>query len=201
MSVSSHPYHRDKPMQREPTENLLCDECEGLLGSYETRTADTIRLLRKTQRKGRIVTIPDDKARCENLRLFVLANLWRCHVSEENHGLSSVDLGYHAQRIRQILLGEAELGQHSNYPLIVCRIDGADHTNAMHEPKQIRLHGLNAQRFMAQGFEWIQIVSNEGQKALEWPVPFIGEYDDVIVPVYFTTDDKLRRRLYTKWPK
>jgi len=141
---------------REP---LLCLVCEGKLSRYEHYARHLL------TDPTRLVVPPvgqhvPDQAEYRRFKLFQLSILWRAHVATDRL-FRTVDLGPHAERLRQMLYAE-QPGAPTEYPCVLGAMYlGADRCRDL-ILGVIQYHhgGHHRYVFTYAGFIWTFLVSN-----------------------------------------
>ena len=196
IAISNHPGHKPKPFPKGFRESLLCDDCEGQLSIYETYTANLLRRPGdKFGPRDKVVRIPNFDY--HKLKLFGLSLIWRCHVAQRPL-FKGVDLGPHAEKIRQLIVTK-QPGTPSEYPFAIIKIAGATSASrVMHTPSATRLNGHNAYLFLGYGYEWIFVISSHSAE-LPKNHPFVGMKSDLEILLYHRSQQdflqEMRRRM------
>jgi hypothetical protein len=178
ISVTSHPLHGARPMQKGLRERLLCAACESLFSKHEAYAADLLRQLDQTPESppGRIIVQGFDP---NSFRLFGLSLLWRAHVAK-GYMFRDVKLGPHAQRIRAMLRNENP-GQPHEYPFTFAKIVGLDtHGHILIAPMRAKYQGHTVYHFMARGYEWVFLVSSASSHVREI-FPYVGSEKELVI--------------------
>lgn len=190
ISVTNHPLHRPRPMQKGLRERLLCAQCEEKFSKYETYSAALLRRVDNApETRPGLVIIPD--VDLSAFRLFGLSLLWRAHVAK-GHMFRDVRLGPHAQRIRTMLHSE-DAGEPHEYAFTFARIAGLEtHGKMIIAPMPARYDGHRIYHFMARGYEWVFMVANVSAHIRE-VFPYVGSERALVVAT--VTHDK--RQLFS----
>lgn len=198
ISVTSHPLHRPRPMQKGLREHLLCAVCEAKLSKHETYAAS---LLREVDQKpetpsGRVVI---EAPNLESLRLFGLSLLWRAHIAR-GYMFRDVKLGPHALRIREMLMHEDPQDPHV-YPFTFAKIVGLDtHGQMIIAPRKTRYNGHVVYHFMARGFEWVFMVATVSHVIREF-FPYVGSERSLVIATISEDKQQLFARVRKSFPK
>ena len=189
ISVTSHPRHRPRPMQRGLTEPLLCSPCDGQIGRYESYSATLLRRADAAvdqNQKGITLAEVDFTL----FRLFGLSLLWRAHIAR-GHLFATVNLGPFAARIASMIRHE-DPGEPHEFGFALAKVVGLDtHGSMITAPAISRYEGHRAYHFMARGYDWAFVVSGRSDR-LRDQFPFIGDHSVLHIP--FIARD--RRRLF-----
>ena len=111
----------DKTRQTGFWERLLCKRCETKFSGYETYASEHLLNAKLTPPRGGVayalasLTVTD----YATLKLFLLSLLWRVGVARGKF-ISAVNLGAHAEGLRQMLLTE-DPGQPDEYGCLITR--------------------------------------------------------------------------------
>jgi hypothetical protein len=197
VSVTDHPRHRPRIMQKGLREHLLCAACEGRLSRYETYVAALLRAIDVDFAHGsRGMAIPGvDFA---FLRLFALSLLWRCHVAG-SHMFSAVDLGSHAETIRRILQSET-LPEPYTHGFAIAKITGLEtHGDLIISPVEASWKGQLAYLLSARGYEWVLFIGTLAHE-LRTEVPMVGANDLLIVQTVEYSKEELFASLRNAFP-
>ena len=173
---SSAPF---KVLQKGLREPLLCQECEGRLGVFESYFA---RFWYKRSALPPVVNDPEvvltgiDYSR---FKLFILSIAWRASVSSQ-----ASSLGPHEAQMRAMLMN-ADPGPMHQYPIFAGVIVDTD-TNqpwdgVMLAPLKIRVKSHWARRMVFGGAAWTVLTSRHQTLPLEGH--FLSERGELILPV------------------
>lgn len=189
ISVTSHPRHRPRPMQRGLTEPLMCSACDTRIGRYESYAATVLRradAMAGTASDGITLTDIDFTL----FRLFGLSLLWRAHIAR-SYMFSAVKLGPFAARLTA-MIHEGDPGEPPEFGFALAKVVGLDtHASMISAPAANRYHGHRVYNFMARGYEWVFVVSGSSDR-LRDRFPFVGQDPILCIPI-LTRD---RRRLF-----
>jgi hypothetical protein len=190
ISVTSHPRHKPRPMQRGITEPLLCSACDGRFGRYESYAAILFRRAdAEAATASRGIALAD--VDFTQLRLFGMSLLWRAHVAQ-SHMFRAVDLGRRAEPLRR-MLREGNAGEPHEYGFALAKVVGLElHGEMISAPVPAKYEGHRAYRFMARGYEWAFVVSGSA-RSLKEEFPFVGTHTQLYLP--FLKKDK--RQLFS----
>ena len=197
MSVSTHPRQKPKLVQVGLREYLLCLDCEKHINSYEKYSANLLRGV-DTYRSldNQRIVIPNYDYHL--FKLFGLSLIWRAHISS-HHFFSAVNLGPHADRIRQMILSN-DPGQPREYCFSLLKIDGAlTATRMLQAPVKVRFQNHNAYQLMALGFEWVFIISSHSDYLTD-EYPFIGLTPELVILIEHTTQGRFIQDMVEKMP-
>ena len=200
VSISRHPHHPTRRFQKGYRERRLCQGCESLLSRYETASAKTLRnILALAPDEQKVIAAEYDSP---SFRLFGLSILWRMHVSTLFQ-FQKVDLGPHAEEIRQ-LLNEEDPKNPVMYPFFLMRVTGSKSAErTIIAPVPFKISGRKGYVLLAMGFNWIFCVSSDCA-GLERQLPFVGTTEYLLVPVRFETDSHFLSQLAaltSRWGK
>lgn len=207
VSVSNHPRHsRPLTMQKGLRERLLCQDCEGRLGRYESYAAALLmRAGREADSASRIGTSPA-VARItpfdySTFKLFGLSVLWRMGESSL-HFYSAVRLGPHQERLRTMILAD-DPGEPQKYPFVLVRIAGVDFAPTFigaPGPTRFGDDAIRAYTLVAMGFDWVFLASAQTGEIGRNPY-FVGNaLPDLLVPVRHQSRDEYIRELRSYVP-
>ncbi len=142
--------------------NILCKECDGRIGRWDQHACETL----KSENRKLTVTVTDDglafdhdgkilsytveNANAELISKFALSVLWRCHHSTREEAIT-VDLGPHAEKIRDILLSDMSI---SNHQYDVCLEYHEDFSLVMWQGRWRIEDGVTFNTFMAANFSF-----------------------------------------------
>ena len=179
ISVTNHPLHRPRPMQKGLRERLLCAQCEEKFSKRETYSAALLRRVDSaSQSRSGLVVMRD--VDFSAFRLFALSLLWRAHVAK-GHMFGDVRLGPHASRIRT-MLHTGDAGEPHEYPFTFARVAGLDtHGQMIIAPMPARYGGNRVYHFMARGYEWVFMVAKVSAYIRE-SFPYVGCESALLVP-------------------
>lgn len=198
ISVTSHPLHGARPVQKGLRERLLCAACESQFSKHETYAADLLRQLDRTPESapGRIVVQTFD---LNSFRLFGLSLLWRANVAK-GYMFRDVKLGPHAARIHAMLRNE-DPGQPHEYPFTFAKIVGLDtHGQMLIAPMRAKYEGHTVYHFMARGYEWVFMVSTASSHAREI-FPYVGSERPLIIATVTHDKQQLFSALRRAFPR
>lgn len=196
-SISNHPHHRPRLLQKGFTERLLCEVCDGKLSRYETYSA---RLLRRadeaTDANVHGAVLQDVNFR--DFRLFGLSLLWRMHVSSL-HMFRVVRLGVHAERLRRMLAAD-DPGQPHEYGFLIWKVAGLKMTGDMLvAPLRAKLKGHIAYQMTARGYRWVFTVSSTTYSLGGYL--FVGAHAELPIPNIYEDQQSLFRKLQRAFPR
>jgi hypothetical protein len=155
-------------VQKGVREELLCEECEGLLSEHENHWKQVFfgSEAVKIERVGNKF-IGLDYAK---MKLFQLSILWRAGISS-NFFFGKVNLGQHEERLRRMIL-EGRPGRAWEYP---CLMSVLLHENevvsgCIVQPMRIRFAGHTCYRFVFGGLLWVHFASSHAplSEVMEW---------------------------------
>lgn len=139
-------------------ERLLCDKCEQRFSEWERYASLVLKggIPLTHQREGNVIRVSGlDYTR---FKLFQLSVLWRAGVSTL-HFFQKVELGEHAEILRQLLLA-GDPGSVDRYGCLMFGLknEGQKLTNLIVPPKKVQISGHVAYRFVFGGFLWAMFV-------------------------------------------
>jgi hypothetical protein len=197
VSVTSHPMHKPRSMQKGFREHLLCAECETQFSKYESYAATLLRRADAAPILNGGITLTD--VDFKTFRLFGLSLLWRLHLSR-THTFRAVDLGPHAEGIRTMLQRE-DPGEPHEYGFALIKATGLDtEGEIMIGPAPGRYHGVRVYHFMARGYRWVFLVSRK-PLALQDQLPSIGTNGRLFIPAVEHDKQTIYRQLRRAFPK
>lgn len=181
IGVDPRPDKKDRVLQKGIREPLLCGDCEGKLSKWEVYAAGVMRQLPTTAdcKPGDVVWQRGlDYAK---IKLFQMSLLWRCSIAE-GPTFAEVDLGPHAERLRQMLLAE-DTGRPWEYGCIIAALRKSERwTGIVKFPGKLRIEGHNAYHLVVKGLVWLYVVSSHAQK-LSGQGSFLSESGDLPIHV------------------
>jgi hypothetical protein len=198
ISVTDHPLHGPRVMQQGLRERLLCAGCESKLSRYESYSASLLR------RVDDALALHPDSATVANVdfatfRLFGLSLIWRMHVAE-SHMFHEVDLGPHAERIRERLVAE-DPAEPSSYGFAIAKVTGLELSGDMIiSPTKRKFGERRTYQLMARGFEWVFVIAHDAA-ALQPVFPFVGSTATLHVPVVHRDQRQLFEQIRRAFPR
>jgi len=149
---------REKPIQKGIREPLLCKQCENTLGEIERVVAPILKRAIakiKTAGLGQVVT---ESAPYRELKLFLLATLWRAGVASGSNW-AGADLGHHEDQIRQMLI-EGTPGPVTAFPVMAIAPPDLDKLLRVIVPvRRGELCGFRVVHFMFYGLHWYYLLA------------------------------------------
>ena len=178
ISVTTHPRHKPKLLQKGFWEHLLCKDCDGQISRYETYAANILRRCDDYRtRDDTAIVIPNFDYQL--FKLFGLSLIWRSHISS-NHMFKLVRLGPHAEKMRSMILNENPGGPFE-YCFTLLKLEGSQIAASMiHGPTPARFYRHKAYVFPAYGFEWSFIVSSHLDYLTD-KYPFMGVVPELVI--------------------
>ena len=153
---------KNKFIQKGYRENLLCEDCEGVINKYETYFAKTWYQQKKLPDKienNRIVLTGLDYT---NFKLFHLSVLWRASISTRDEFKNVYIIQRHQERLRRMVLNN-DPGSEDRYSFFAIALTDNDNNvvhEAIMEAVQSKYAGHRIYVFIFAGCCWYYFVSN-----------------------------------------
>jgi hypothetical protein len=197
VSVTDHPRHKPRRMQKGLREYLLCAMCESQFGKYESYAAALLRRADQAlEGKSDGARIPDTDFL--SFRLFGLSLLWRMHIAS-SHMFKEVQLGPHGERLRHMLQSQ-QPGMPHEYGFALAKVTGLNsHGDMILSPARTKYRGLHSYHFMARGYEWAFVVSSQAA-SLRGHFPFVASDPVLYVPTIVLDQSALFAELREAFP-
>lgn len=143
-------------------ENLLCEDCEGVINKYETYFSNTWYQQKKLPDKIEHDTIILHDLDYANFKLFHLSVLWRASISTIDQFKNINIIQRHQERLRQMILSSTP-GSEDRYSFFAVVLTDKDN-NVFHEaimtPVNSKYAGHRVYVFIFAGCCWYYFVSN-----------------------------------------
>ena len=184
VGVDPRPEQKDRVLQKGLREDLMCEQCEGLLSGIERYGAEILRDLPSTEscKAGDIVWKRGiDYAR---FKLFQMSLVWRCSIAQ-SLTFSNVALGPHEETVRSMLLGRNP-GEPWEYGCVLAALRKPGSVEGMVKfPGRLRLEGHFAYHMVVWGLVWLFVVSSHANR-LSGRGSFLSEKGDL--PIHVTSN-------------
>jgi hypothetical protein len=191
ISISGHPLHNTKHLQKGFREYLLCRDCETKFSVYEGYASKAIKKINDISIQGkRYIEIDLDY---KLFKLFGLSLIWRCHISSNNM-FTQVDLGKHAENIRKMLINENP-GHPNKYCILLIKVTEDMLQRTIVSPVRTRFLNHNAYTLLALGIRWILTISS-GSNNVPRDDRFLGMLPALRIPVMSGNLEQLINRIH-----
>jgi hypothetical protein len=139
-------------------EELLCEDCEGLLSRWETYAAELLfQKAKMTERNGQFVA---HDVNYTEFKLFQLSLLWRTAVSSRKE-IPDIDLGPHEEAMRKMLLSSTP-GPPPKYGCMMFFVPDQTEmlSGGLFPPDLVKVDGHHCYRCIFGGVFWVYFVSS-----------------------------------------
>jgi hypothetical protein len=151
LKVTSGSVSKAFPQLGETDSEILCADCDGVLGKNDDYAVD---VCRKFKADDRAEIFEDKSVDAERFSKFILSLLWRASISKRGRYCQVVTFGPYEKIAREITFGARPISEMLAFKLIVSRLRSRDHDvdRIITDPVRFKLEGLNAYTFFLNGF-------------------------------------------------
>jgi hypothetical protein len=169
-------------------QHLLCSECDGRLGRWESASAQILRRVVGAQvEPSGLIEIRDFDY--TSFKLFAISLLWRFDVTRLGF-FSAVRLGPFSNVAKRLLLNGTPGPPHL-FGFAIARSAAYEIARTvLTPPEPIRYQGCRGYFFLAYGFTWAFVVSADSNQLRDY-FPFVGAETTLKVPVLEQSRDSL----------
>lgn len=153
---------KNKFIQKGYRENLLCEDCEGVINKYETYFAKTWYQQKKLPDKLENSHLILNGLDYVNFKLFHLSVLWRASISTRDDFKNVNIIQRHQERLRKMILNN-DPGSETRFSFFAIALTDNDNKvvhEAIMEPVNSKYAGHRIYVFIFAGCCWYYFVSN-----------------------------------------
>jgi len=169
-------------------QHLLCADCDGRIGRWESSAAQLLRRLAAAPvSSSGLIEVPDFEY--SSFKLFGISLLWRFDITRLSF-FSAVRLGPFGELAKRALLAGNPGPPHS-LGFAIARSGAYDLLKTVVTPPQsLRYRGRRGYFFLSYGFIWAFVVSSDAH-GLAGTFPFVGADPILRVPILEASQDAM----------
>jgi hypothetical protein len=151
LKVTGGEVDKSYPQLGETDSDILCADCDGVLGKNDEYAIDVCRKFKADDRGD---LFEDASVDAERFSKFILSLLWRASISKRGRYCGVVTFGPYEKAAREIVFGARPLSELRAFKLIVSRLRSRDHdvSRIITDPLRFKLENLNGYTFFLNGF-------------------------------------------------